>query len=224
DQIVLGFRLSIPENSNWVAKCWDLLFMKRYFTSEAEWVPSGNMIMPRQAFMSVDGFDERLETNEDSDFCYRVRKKGYKVISSSETTVVHSRPPQGLKELFKKELWHGKEAFTVFKEDVLQANNFNIIRRKNFKSVTYAFCYLLCTILIIFSLILSVGFKSVVPISIGLIVSTIIPFLLALKYIILSKKYSMILGMTVIFIVYGFARALSLLRYKKHNRKISKQA
>ena len=213
DRVILGFRLSIPESSNWVAKCWDLLFVKRYFTGEVEWVPSGNMIMPRHAFISIAGFDETLETSEDCDFCFRLRSKGYKVISSSETTVIHLRPPQSLKELFKKELWHGKEAFRVFINDIYQSKSVNIFRRRNFKVVLYAFCHLIFILFLLFSLIIAFSIKTFFPLFVAIIFPIMISFFLALKYTTSIKKHNMVLGLTVLLLVYGFSRAISLLLY-----------
>ena len=188
DRIVLGFRLSIPERSNWVARSWDLLFAKRYFTAEVDWIPSGNMIMTREAFMSINGFDEKLESNEDYDFCFRIRKQGYKIISCSDTAAVHLRPPQSLIQIFKKELWHGKEVLKVFMKDIHRSKDIYIFRRKNFKVILYAFCYLMFTLFLLFSLILAIGTKTFLPLFGSLLFPLIISFFMALKNARLIKK------------------------------------
>ena len=215
ERIVLGFRLSVPENSNWVAKCWDLLFAKRYFTAEADWIPSGNMIMTREAFMSINGFDEKLESNEDYDFCARMRRQGYKIISSSDISITHLRPPQTLMQIFKKELWHGKEVLKVFISDIHQNKEIYIFKRKNFKVVLYAFSYLLFIFFQLFSFIIAISTKTFLPLFISLLFPLIISFFMALKHTRLIKKYNSIFGLTILFVIYGFSRAISLLPYNK---------
>lgn len=215
NRLVLGFRLSIPENSNWVAKCWDLLFTKRNTTIEVDWVPSGNMIMTREAFASINGFDETLESNEDYDFCFRIRNQGYKIISCSDTSVIHLRPPQSLTKIFKKELWHGKEVFKVFIDDLYRSRDLNFFRKKNFKVILYAFFYLICLLLLLFSLVLAFSHKTLLPLSVALIFPIVISFFLALKYTQSIKRVNMVFGLTFLLITYGFSRAISLLPYKK---------
>jgi glycosyltransferase involved in cell wall biosynthesis len=215
ERIVLGFRLSVPENSNWVAKSWDLLFAKRYFTAEVDWVPTGNMIMPREGFMSIGGFNEALESNEDYDFCFRIRNHGYKIVSSSDTPVLHLRPPQNLKQIFKKELWHGKEVLKVFMNDIHQSKDIYIFRRKNFKVILYAFCYLMFILFLLSSFVIAISAKTFLPLLVALLFPVITSFLMALKNTRLIKKYNLILGLTVLFLIYGFSRAISLLPYNK---------
>ena len=214
-ELILGFRLSVPENSNWVAKSWDLLFAKRYFTAEVDWIPTGNMIMTREGFMSINGFDEELESNEDYDFCARMRKQGYKIISSSDISIMHLRPPQNLIQIFKKELWHGKEVLKVFINDIHQSKDIYIFKRKNFKVILYAFCYLMFILFLLFSFIIAISTKTFLPLFVALLFPVIISFLMALKNTRLIKKYNLILGLTILFVIYGFSRAISLLSYNK---------
>jgi glycosyltransferase involved in cell wall biosynthesis len=214
-RVILGFRLSIPEDSNWVAKSWDLLFAKRYFTAEVDWIPSGNMIMAREAFMSINGFNEKLESNEDYDFCARIRKQGYKIISSSDTSITHLRPPQTLIQIFKKELWHGKEVLKVFINDIYGSKDIYIFKRKNFKVILYAFCYLIFILFLLFSLIIAIRSKTYLPLFVALFFPIVISFFMAFKNTRLIKKYNLILGLTILFLIYGVSRAISLLNYKK---------
>lgn len=211
--VVLGFRLSIPEGSNWVAKCWDLLFIKRYSFGEVDWVPTGNMVMTREAFMSVGGFNPKLETNEDYDFCFRAKTEGFTIISSAETAVTHLRPPESLTGIFKKELWHGKEAFGVFLKDVFENKRFNFLRGGNFKPVAYSIFHLICILFLVFSLAMTLSTNTFFPLLIGLMCPIVVSFLLAYRYVRSAKKYNLILGMTILLMVYGFSRALSLLSY-----------
>jgi len=213
ERSVLGFRLCIPQNLNWVAKCWDLLFVKRYSAGVVDWIPSGNMIMWRKTFVSVGGFNEALETNEDYDFCFRARKNGCEIISSSETSVVHLRPPQSLMGIFRKELWHGKESFKEFKRDLLDSKFGNLFRAKNGKVVGYSIFYLLCILLCLFSIFQAFVGKASPLFFVGLVCPVVVSFALAMKYVREGRKYELIFGMTVLLMVYGLSRALGLVSF-----------
>jgi glycosyltransferase involved in cell wall biosynthesis len=211
DSTILGFRLSIPDGSNWVARCWDLLFVKRYSTGEVDWVPTGNMVMNRKTFISVGGFNEGLETNEDIDFCFRAKKHGCKIIASTETSVINLRPPESLTRIFKKELWHGKEAFRVFLSDVFDSKRINLFKAKNSKVIAYSLFYLMCILFFLFSLILVFSGKTPSLLLIALMCPMVVSFFLAIKYVMSTKKYDLIFGMTILLMAYGFSRALGLL-------------
>lgn len=212
---IIGFRMIIPPDANWVAQCWDALFSKRNVTSEVEWLPSGNMIMARDAFFSIEGFDEGLETNEDYDLCFRLGKRGYRIISCAESAVVHLRPPQSLGQVFRKELWHGKEVFKVFISDLIQSKDLNITRRKNSKIVLFALYNLALIFAFLLSLVLAFSKKMLLPVIIALALPIISSFLLALRYTRSHKDKKMLIGMTILLMVYGLSRALSILPYEK---------
>ena len=214
-RMIIGFRMTIPGDANWVARCWDILFSKRNVTAEVEWLPSGNMIMTRQAFLSIGGFDEGLETNEDCDLCFRLGKRGYRVLSCADTAVVHLRPPRSLSQVFKKELWHGKEIFKVFVGDVMQSKDFNITRRKNSKIVLYALCNLAFILTFLFSLVVAFSMKILLPLGIALALPFITSFVLAWAYTRSHKDKKMIVGLTILLVVYGLSRAVSILPYEK---------
>ncbi len=213
--IVLGFRLVIPEDSNWVAKCWDLLFVDRYSKGEVDWVPTGNMVMARDTFMSAGGFNEELATNEDYDFCFRARAKGIKIISSVDVSVIHLRPPKSLIGIFKKELWHGKEVFKVFWQDFFENRSVNLFARKNFKVVAYALFYMVCILSLLLFSIAAIVTETTFLLLMGLLFGILLPMLLSLflafRYVFSTGSYSLIPGMTVMLTVYGLSRAVGLL-------------
>ncbi|SPP99530.1 putative Glycosyl transferase family 2 [Candidatus Sulfobium mesophilum] len=212
---VVGFRMTIPSDANWVAQCWDSLFSKRDITAEVEWLPSGNMIMARDAFLLIGGFDENLETNEDCDFCFRLRKLGFRMLSCADTSVVHLRPPHTLGQVFRKELWHGKEVFRVFVGDVVRSKNFNILRRKNSKIVLYALCNLAFILAFLISLVVAFSMKILLPLGIALALPFITSFVLAWNYTRALKNRKMVVQLTVLLVVYGLSRAMSILPYEK---------
>lgn len=61
----------------------------------------------RAAFDAVGGFDEKLTTGpEDTDFFYRVRRAGYRILVAADTWVYHD-PPSSMRDLLRKSFWYG---------------------------------------------------------------------------------------------------------------------
>jgi GT2 family glycosyltransferase len=57
---------------------------------ELDWITGAFMLIPRSVFQKVSGFDEKIFMYvEDTDLCYRLKKRGYKVIYSPRATVTH---------------------------------------------------------------------------------------------------------------------------------------
>jgi hypothetical protein len=80
---------------------------------ETEWLGSGNMLIRRELFLDLNGFDESLETCEDVDLCQRTRKNGWRIIADPYMENIHFGDPATLKNLFLSELWRGRNNFRV---------------------------------------------------------------------------------------------------------------
>ena len=138
------------------------------------------------------------------------------MLSCADTAVVHLRPPRSLSQVFRKELWHGKEIFKVFVGDVILSKDLNIMRRKNSKIVLYALCNLAFILAFLFSLVVAFSMKILLPLGIALALPFITSFVLAWSYTRSHKnKKKMIMGLTILLVVYGLSRAVSILPYEK---------
>lgn len=62
--------------------------------------------VPRAVFEQVGGFNEELATGEDTEFFYRVRRRGYKIYLVGRTWVYHD-PPASLTDLVRKSFGYG---------------------------------------------------------------------------------------------------------------------
>ncbi len=96
---------------SWVEQAW--CFLKRQPNEQPQrvsWIASCNLWVRRSTFKECGGFDESLETCEDSDLGYRLGELG-DVISDPAMAIVHHREPKTLKQLYRKEVWHGKNSF-----------------------------------------------------------------------------------------------------------------
>lgn len=101
-----GCNYAIPDDGHWIEKAWGAT--GSCIVQEASFVPAGNMLLRREVFEEIGGFDQNLETGEDTDLCARITGKGYKVISDPRIRSIHWGNPKTLVDFLKKEMWYGK--------------------------------------------------------------------------------------------------------------------
>jgi cellulose synthase/poly-beta-1,6-N-acetylglucosamine synthase-like glycosyltransferase len=102
-----------PANGTWVQRMYGALRGRTVGRSDVEWLGAGNMAVRKDAFASVAGFDQALETCEDVDLCQRLRAKGWRVVGDDRLDNVHLGDPATLARLFKGERWRGRDNLRV---------------------------------------------------------------------------------------------------------------
>lgn len=110
--VAVGAPPRIPtSDTTWLQQAWSFLKRKASATPiDVSWIASANLWVRKTSFTDVDGFDETLETCEDADLGYRLKKLG-RIVSDPRVTAVHHREPRTVYEFYKKEIWHGKNSF-----------------------------------------------------------------------------------------------------------------
>lgn len=98
-----------PEVATWVQRTFDSMRHQRAGCFETEWLASGNLAVWHREFERLHGFDEELETCEDYDLCQRLRAGGLRILSDDRLKSVHYGDPATLRELFRTQLWHGRD-------------------------------------------------------------------------------------------------------------------
>lgn len=93
------------DNPTWVEKAW--CDLKRDVDGEVNFLSGGNLIVMRDVFGRISGFDEKLITGEDYELCQKIIDSGFKVISSSKLKVKHLGNVKTLLDIVKKERWYG---------------------------------------------------------------------------------------------------------------------
>ena len=79
----------IPDPSTWVQRAWDVHQRRSHRDGErVQWLPSMNLLVRREVFLSVGGFNETLETAEDVDLCYRLGSQGV-IVWNSGMEAIH---------------------------------------------------------------------------------------------------------------------------------------
>jgi phosphoglycolate phosphatase/putative hydrolase of the HAD superfamily len=65
-----------------------------------------NLFVRKEAFDRLSGFNERLETCEDVDLCFRLKKQG-RIVSDDRIRVFHRGEAADIRHFFRKERWRG---------------------------------------------------------------------------------------------------------------------
>jgi glycosyltransferase involved in cell wall biosynthesis len=203
---IAGAHYQIPGDATWVGRSWFEDRSSEKFGA-VKYIPSGDLMMSREVFQKLGGFDETIQTNEDFELCQRAWANGTTVTSYRELQVVHLGTPRTLSGFFKKQRWHGTHVFRVFLRDPE--------KKKNRKPVLLALYTLFCLV----AAVAGIGF--------GLVTSHWIAFAVALGMLILplfaislfrcvtAGRWTDVFPLTTLYVTYAVARALSILKLSK---------
>ncbi len=202
---IIGAHGLIPEDSSWVAKTWyrDVATAKR---GEVSYVPALDLQVKRSVFLSVGGFDESLETNEDYEFCQRVRGEGFSIMGVPGIGVVHLGTPQSFTAFYKKQRWHGTHVFRVFLRDISAFHNA--------RAILFAIYAFLCLAGAIAGSLYFIWTWHYLPLAYSLGGLILVPLLLSLRISLRRRSWADLLPLTTLHLAYGVARAICLLEVR----------
>jgi glycosyltransferase involved in cell wall biosynthesis len=132
--------------------------------SQNKYVGTGHMIISKEGFEKIGGFDKNLKTGEDYDFCQRAANDGFIIENVPQLKVIHHGFPKSICQFVEREAWHGKGDLQNFSSAISS------------KVVLAAFSFLVANIALILAAI-SGSFSSFM-ISLG--IATSIPLFLSI--------------------------------------------
>jgi GT2 family glycosyltransferase len=109
----IGTACHAPADGTWVQRGYDRLRVHRVDAHDTRWLGSGNLVVRRDAFQAVGGFDETLEVCEDVDLCFRLRRAGYRLVDDPALVSAHAGDPETLRALVKSEMWRSRNNVRV---------------------------------------------------------------------------------------------------------------
>jgi glycosyltransferase involved in cell wall biosynthesis len=113
DAAAVGAAYYAPPQGTWVQRMYDSFRVRAAGVQQVDWLGSGSLAVWREVFERVGGFDSRLETCEDVDFCQRLRRGGFGLWSDNRLRSIHLGDPRTLRALFFGELWRGRDNLKV---------------------------------------------------------------------------------------------------------------
>jgi hypothetical protein len=102
-----------PAAGTWVQRMYGVLRGRTVGRADVAWLGSGNLIVRREAFQQIGGFDATLEACEDVDLCQRLRTAGWRIVGDERLKSVHLGDPPTLRALFRAERWRGRDNLRV---------------------------------------------------------------------------------------------------------------
>lgn len=107
--VACGCFPGVPQPATWVQHTWDIHQRCRQFAQQrtpVPWLASMNLMVRREAFVAVSGFNESLETAEDVDLCYRLGRQGL-ILCNPAMAAIHWGEAPDLRTFWRKEVWRG---------------------------------------------------------------------------------------------------------------------
>lgn len=110
DVTATGSHCILPDRPSRIEQAWNRMY-PRSKDRFVHYIPSGSFVVRREAYLDAGGFSETLITGEDSEFCQRLRVKGYRIFEASALAAVHHGNAKTLASFFRKEVWRGLGMF-----------------------------------------------------------------------------------------------------------------
>jgi glycosyltransferase involved in cell wall biosynthesis len=203
--VACGCFPGVPTEATWVQQTWDLHQRRHQFAQPAPvaWVTSMNMVVRRNDFLAVSGFNEHLKTSEDVDMCYRLGQRGM-ILYNPAMQAVHWGEARDLKTFWRKEAWRGIGSV----QGVLSHG----LRWDELPSLGYPF-YVICLLLLLcLGLLLDLWHGQILMAPLCFVLLLLPALLLTFNTVRLVKCPEAIPKLALLYFLYGFARAYSLLK------------
>lgn len=104
---VLALDCDTPTGAPWFAHAWQRRTSRpnTHTLHSVQWLATANLLMRREWFVRVGGFDESLRTGEDKDLTMRLGRAGARLLAVNENVALHWGYEGSWREWSGKELW-----------------------------------------------------------------------------------------------------------------------
>lgn len=114
--LVIGGGYLLPPDSRWIEHCWLLE------TPEGNSLPKelvgGCIVIANSFFKAVGGFNEAMQSGEDSELSYRIKRNGGKVRVERSFNVTHWGNAKTQKDFVKRQIWHAQSYDKNLKQNI----------------------------------------------------------------------------------------------------------
>jgi len=208
----IGAFWTAASDATWVARVW-CGFENPRRRGTVELLPAGNVVMPRRAFEAANGFDETLESNEDAEFCWRLRTMGLRVEAESGLEAVHLGARQTIRALYRREVWHGREVLAVF-----------LRSGANARAVAFAFYTLFWSVAFVAAVGRWLWMGDVRFMALALAALIMAPTAIAMRSVLRRHEWRDLGPLVLLLAVYGVGRAVALISgleraWQRHTRR-----
>ena len=221
--VILGWPAAPPQPRTWVQENWWFHWCNKNNALAIEingvhcikqdafrLITTRNLLINRNAYDLVHGFNEELPTGEDTDLVFRATLAKATVLAIPRMTVYHYGDPATLSAFFKQQLWHAnRRSYRQISAQCGKKIGANAPR------FTYLF---LCSVLIaIFSIVMATVKSLICLIGLLPLLATIV--LPALRVCSKGGTFQPFLPLCALYATYGLARSIDLIGL--HKKKYS---
>jgi glycosyltransferase involved in cell wall biosynthesis len=190
---IVGDYYQLPGMPGWIESAYFSSLPRRI--REVNFLSGGNMVMSKETFLKVGGFDERNITAEDYVLCLKVRSEGYRILADPNVAVVHHGNSKTLYRYFKREMWCGLGMLDIFK----------------YGKITMPLLWAIANIILLVGILAFVYFELYNLAFIFCLALFILPLCAAYVHSRFTQWSRFIIPLYLIFTVYGVAHTLSLI-------------
>lgn len=113
--MLTGSRCRAINKHNYVGTYW---YNRLGYQQSDNYINSGHLIVHRQLFERISGFDSLLRTGEDYDFCQRALNAGARLNANPNLIAWHDGYPNDVRGFMAREMWHGRGEFSTLQSFV----------------------------------------------------------------------------------------------------------
>jgi glycosyltransferase involved in cell wall biosynthesis len=193
-----------PRPATWVQQTWEIHQCGAQDGNSrppVSWLPAMNLLVRRDVFQTVNGFDEQLVTAEDVDLCYRLGKHGT-ILSVPAMDAIHWGEAANLGAFWRKEVWRGLGN--------LAGVTSHGLRSHELPSLGYPLYVLCLLVFLVASCIFDLQSAQLRLIPINLALLALPALILAAGTSFRTKYFRVFPKLFLLYLVYGLARAYSV--------------
>lgn len=200
----VGAPYILPEQSSWIDRTWNLIEQ-----GSCNWIPGGNLVVPREVFRRTGGFDETLVSSEDVDFCDRLRREGYPIRINRKMEVTHLKGTPTLLGFIRRQEWHGVGVW----QRVLRS--FPCINASNIKVILFTLAMLGAMTMLFLEissqLLHGTWHGGAIALWAGAVCTP--PLAMSLRSVLFHQKAVYFLPLFLLSFLFGIARSYSMMKY-----------
>jgi GT2 family glycosyltransferase len=193
-----------PRPSSWVQQVWELHQRggrQQENVKSVAWLPSMNLLVRRDKFFEIGGFNAELATAEDVDLCYRLSELGI-ILCTPAMDAIHWGEARDLPTFWRKEVWRGKSNL----KGVLAHG----LRWDEVPSIGYPLYIIALLFFLCLNCIVVFKTQELTLIAMNLMLLTLPALGLATATSWRTKRFDALPKLIILYFVYGIARAFSI--------------
>jgi len=102
-----------PNTGSWVERSLAPCYVRPGTVKPAKTLATSSFIARTRLLKEIGEFDESLISGEDDDISNRIRQRGLALAWASDCQIIHNGFPRSLRDVARKEIWHGSNHIEV---------------------------------------------------------------------------------------------------------------